>query len=240
MNDGCSSRPCCSSQTGMSLLCCPTAFGVPTCVSNATSALHCGTCGNTCAPDQGCLNRVCQSMSTPLPPPTLPPSGASLAVTADLPLPGAPLISTCQADGTTPVPTLAPSCAETINSTNVTTTSVTIPASVMAGLVPNSCLRVSVCGTAAVPGAQLDLPWVIPQNFTTAPPAPLIPSGTRNCPDAASNYSQILIWPATNSTANTTGIQVGEVVNVQSISGCVPDIRMTVSVDFDCNITTMQ
>jgi hypothetical protein len=101
-------------------------------------------------------------------------------------------------------------------------------------MVGGTFIKVSLCEMAAVPGAQLDLSWVMPQSSTTDPPAPLIPCGSRNCPDAASLYSQILMWLSVNST----GIRVGEVVNIQSISGCVSDIRVQVSVDYDCNITT--
>jgi hypothetical protein len=144
-------------------------------------------------------------------------------------------------NSTTPVTTLAPSCADTttVPVPTVPTTRVTIPPTVLAFFAIQRgvhCLRVDACGTAAVPGAQLDLSWVIPQSFATAPPAPLLPCGSRNCPNSGSLYSQILIWPS----YNTSGALSGEVVDVQSISGCVPDISLKITVDVDSvNLTAI-
>jgi hypothetical protein len=112
----------------------------------------------------------------------------------------------------------------------VPSTAVIIPQSLISSLVNPLCLRVSLCDVVALPGVQLDLSWVLPQSSVTPAPAPLVPCGSKNCPNAGSLYSQILIWPS--------GDPAGEVVNIQSVSGCAANIRLTVSADYDCNLAT--
>jgi hypothetical protein len=85
---------------------------------------------------------------------------------------------------------------------------------------------------AAVPNVQLDVSWVLPDSFVTAPPALPVPCGSQNWPDSASLYSQILIWPSGNPA--------GEVENIQNPgSACLASMQVAVSVDPDCNLATV-
>jgi hypothetical protein len=182
-----------------------------TCVNTTSNPFHCGGCNNACLGGQSCVNRICatssQIVNTLLGP-----------------------YSTCTSLGD--ALGVGPRC---LDSATVPAFALTIPPALFNSFgigvfnpASPRCMWLSAC-PHQVPGnprgQQVDLLWQKPDNFTSSIALPSCI--TKNCPDATSGYSQIII--------PNTGNSAGETVYIQSTNGsCISGISLMARISWDC------